>query len=364
MMAQRTIGLIFGGVSSEHEVSIQSAARVAGGLARLNQTSVAPIYIEREGKWRWARPNEEMTPEELVLAVTDPRRLARNYQPGALEFAQALFHLTTDDCATNCIMLHGIGGEDGRMQGAFELAGVNYTGSGPAASALAMDKGRCQAFLRARGLPVPPFVTVDRCGGEARAAEVVEGEIGLPCIVKPSLGGSSVGVTAVRDRSELGGALRAAFEQGDAVHVERFISGREFTVGIVERDGPTALPVTEIIPPEGRLFDYDAKYTPGVTREIAPAEIDEGLTSRLQRIALDVHRAVGCEGFSRVDFMVGADGPMVLEINTIPGMTENSLLPRAAKAAGIEFHELLELILDSSLGRRRADRPTAGACER
>ncbi|MBI1784385.1 D-alanine--D-alanine ligase, partial [Candidatus Sumerlaeota bacterium] len=312
----------------------------------------------QSGKWHWARTAEKMPTEKLVLAVNDAAEFQKHYQPGGLDFAQALLHLIVDEFSTVMIIIHGANGEDGRLQGAFELAGIRYTGSGSAASALAMDKTRCQAFLAARGLPVPPFMPILReaqCEGKA-AGRILE-EIGIPCVIKPSLCGSSVGVTIVREEAQLVPALRSAFEYGPNVQVEKFIAGREFTCGVLDMEKTTALPVTEIIISKTAFFDYEAKYTPGMTREVTPAEIAPALASQIQALAVEAHRSVGCEGFSRVDFMCDETGPKILEINTIPGMTETSLLPQAAAAIGIGMPQLINLIVEHSIGRSVEEKP-------
>ncbi len=352
-----TVSVIFGGQSPEHEVSIRSAARVAAGIEATGQYAPVPIYITPQGRWRWSRPTDALPAEALVRAVEDPDLLRRHYQPGELDFPQALLHLLVDEYATHFIILHGVNGEDGRLQGALELAGLPYTGSGSAASALALDKPRCQAYLAARGLPIPRFVALDRrsaASGDFQA--VLERGFSFPYVVKPALGGSSVGVRIARTHAELVEGLHEAWEMGPVVHVEEYVGGREFTCGVLEGSEPQALPVVEIIPPEGRFFDYEAKYVPGLSREIVPAEIEPALEGRLRELAVEVHRAVGVEGFSRVDFICGAAGPKILEINTIPGMTETSLLPQAAAAAGLSFPELVGRIIEHSV-RRAGSKP-------
>lgn len=415
---RRRIAVLFGGESPEHEVSIASASMVADALARLAGVVPVPVYITREGVWHWPRPTgpkKQMSPatrsgdpadavsaRDVVLAALEPESRARHYEPGGLHFAQALIHLTVDEFDTIAIVLHGANGEDGRLQGALELAGLPFTGSGSAASALAMDKPRCQAYLKARGLPVPEFVAVDRASliDPATTIEILD-TIGVPCVVKPANGGSSVGVTIVTSEDALGPALRAAFEFDETVMIEKFISGREFTCTVLEAGEPAgpsrwdapgtgdsgagqpageaaarvpqarvpaawvpqawmpkALPIIEIFPPEGRFFDYDAKYTPGESREVCPAQIDDALAETISRLAIATHMAVGCRGFSRVDFIwpdasadAGAEkvdenrDPLILEINTIPGMTETSLVPQSAAAAGIDFPELMDIII-------------------
>lgn len=359
----RTVALIFGGQSPEHDVSIDSATRVASAMDELPGTRAVPVYVSRQGKWHWARTGKGQGSGELAAAVKDPESFARHYQPGGLDFPQALLHLTVDEVASAFIIIHGAEGEDGRLQAAFDLAGIPFTGSGHAACALTLDKPRFQAYLSARGLPVAEFMTIERrCGGAEPGEGVIASRLGFPCVVKPALCGSSVGVSIVPDAAALGKALDAAFAFGPIVHVEKFIRGREFTCGVLDRgEGAVALPVTEIIPPDGRFFDYGAKYTAGVSNEVTPADIPAELTRRIQSLAVQVHEAAGCEGFSRTDFMADEAGPKILEINTIPGMTGTSLLPQAAAAAGMDFAALVDCILRHS-ARRAGGKKGETAC--
>jgi D-alanine-D-alanine ligase len=240
-----------------------------------------------------------------------------------------------------------LGGEDGRLQGALDLAGIPYAGSGAHASSLALHKPHCQAVLRAAGLPIAKSLAI---GSEGAPVGDVIAAIGLPCVVKPARGGSSVGVTVVRDREALAGAIALAFSVDEGALVEAFVEGRELTGGVLEINGrPVALPLTEIVPPEGRFFDYEAKYETGASRELTPAPLEDDLTRELRRLARHAHLALGCRGFSRVDFILGRDGrAVVLEVNTIPGMTATSLLPQAAAAHGIPFDRLIETMLDGA----------------
>lgn len=354
----RRVAMIFGGVSSEHEVSILSASQVAQGLATLAQSqpfTLQPIYINREGRWIWAPESDpgEFPDREFILAAArwelEPEVLGTRVLP----FEQALSRLVTERVDVALLVLHGQNGEDGRLQGALDLAGVPYTGSGAAASALAFDKPKCQAVFGAAGLPIAPSVSVSVERGGVGGAERILNLVGLPCVVKPARGGSSVGITIVERESELAPALARAAEIDPEIMAERFIKGREFTCGVLELGGEeVTLPVTEIIPPDGRFFDYEAKYTAGVSHEVTPAEIAPGLAVRIQTLARAAHRAAGCRGFSRVDFIADTAAasvePTILEINTIPGMTATSLLPQAAAAYGIEFPELLGLMLASA----------------
>ena len=243
------------------------------------------------------------------------------------------------------LVLHGGRGEGGVVQALLETIGVPYTGSGPLASALAMDKDLAKRLFAAAGVPVPPWRMAPLTAAEAGTA------LGWPLVVKPSKQGSSVGMSLVQRATDFEAAVERARVHDDEVMVERFVPGREFTVAIL---GDEALPVGEIIPRSG-LFDYEAKYTPGASEEVFPAQIDGALAGRLQTLALTAHRALKLSGFSRIDFRVTPDGDIFcLEANTLPGVTRESLYPRAARAAGIEFGVACERIC--ALAERRARR--------
>lgn len=353
----RRVALLFGGVSPEHEISILSASKVIMGLGAMpeaGELTAQAIYINREGQWVfWQRnPGDTRSDEEKVLDAPN-WELADENPPLILEFPEALAELRRREIEVAMPILHGPGGEDGKLQGAFDLMGLPYTGSGAGASALALHKPHAQAVFNAAGLRIPRSTSM-RVGSEPQAltsaVEKLIEVIGLPCVVKPGWGGSSVGISIVHEADSLASALDRAAQIDDEVMIETFIAGREFTCGVLERGGaPMALPVTEIIPPEGRFFDYDAKYEPGVSREVTPAEIDETLTKEIQRLAHRAHNALGCRGFSRTDFIVDAQGqPYVIELNTIPGMTQTSLLPQAAAIIGLGFPALLRQMLLSA----------------
>ncbi|MEN6626221.1 MAG: D-alanine--D-alanine ligase family protein [Candidatus Sumerlaeia bacterium] len=344
------IALIFGGVSPEHDISISSASQVAEGLRELAKTRplvVRAIYITRDGDWVWGPFDESVLPDcEFIKSARRWDVEPQIYKAETLDFAQSLARLSERKVDVALMILHGTMGEDGRIQGALDLAGIKYAGSGAAASALALDKARCLAVLNSARLPIAPSVLVQ--DGQA-SAENIEKTVGFPCVVKPSAGGSSVGVTIVQKREELAEALARACEIDRDVVVEQYVPGREFTCGLLERDGELiALPVIEIVPPPGRFFDLEAKYTPGMTQEICPAPIPDELARSLQTLARAAHLTLGCRGFSRVDFIADPSKPTIIEINTIPGMTATSLLPQAAKAIGIDFPSLIGLMLDSA----------------
>ncbi len=246
------------------------------------------------------------------------------------------------------LALHGRGGEDGTVQGALELLGVPYTGSGVMSSALAMDKNMTKRLLAESGVPVIEGVALTRQEigqmGVSAAAKGTVADLGLPSIVKPNCEGSTVGISVVHNLDEMERGISLALEHDETVVVEKFIEGRELTVGLVG-EGPLALPVLEVIPKKG-IYDYECKYSQGMTEYVVPAEIPGKIALRLQELAAKAHASLGCEGISRVDFILGTNNRIFcLEVNTIPGMTELSLVPKAAAAMDIPFTALVEMIL-------------------
>lgn len=239
------------------------------------------------------------------------------------------------------LVLHGRQGEGGQIQVLLETEGIPFTGSDATGSVLAMDKEVGKRLFRYTGIPTPDWL---RWPAPAAAIE----SLGLPVIVKPSRVGSTVGLSLMRKHDDLDAAVGLALSYDDDVLIERFLPGRELTVGVLE-DEP--LGVGEIIAP-GEIFDYDSKYTPGRAREVFPARIDEDLANRLRRLALAAHRALKLRDFSRVDFRLDASGePSCLEVNTLPGMTPTSLLPQSAAVVGISFGELCERMVRLALAR-------------
>lgn len=292
------ITVLEGGISAEREVSLRTGSAVAAAL---------------RGQ------GHEVT--EVVVESEDFRLPAR--------------------CDVVFNALHGTFGEDGEVQRVLEGRGVPYTGCGIDSSARAFDKLASKRAFVAAGVPTPEFAV---CGPQTDRPP-----FDVPLVVKPPRQGSSVGVTRVTEAAQWGAALLEALRFDDPVLVEKMIFGRELTVGILGED---ALPVIEIVPREG-FYDYANKYTAGRTEYLCPASLPEGATERVQRAALAAHRALGCEVYSRVDVLLDRDGsPSVLEVNTIPGMTATSLLPKAAASAGISFGALCERIIALSLALR------------
>ena len=249
------------------------------------------------------------------------------------------------------IALHGRFGEDGTVQGLCELLELPYVGSGVLASALAMDKVMSKRFFSEAGLVTPDYAVLQRHALYDINA-LVEA-LGDKTVVKPANEGSSVGMTIVHDPSELSAAIEKAFGFDRQVLVERFVAGTEVTVAVLGNDEVTALPTLEIVP-ENEFYDYDSKYIPGMCRHIIPARVSAAAAEECQRLSVAAHKALGCRGLSRADTIVAEDGTVwLLEVNTIPGMTSTSLVPDAARAAGIEFPELCRMLVEFALEPRR-----------
>ncbi|MBB6136148.1 D-alanine-D-alanine ligase [Massilia aurea] len=253
------------------------------------------------------------------------------------------------------IALHGRYGEDGSLQGALEQLGIPYTGSGVMASSVGMDKITTKKLWLMEGVPTPKYATVDA----DTDLDALVAELGLPLIVKPPLEGSSIGITKVTDRDQLADAIALVASMDDAVLAEQFVTGREFTVAVLGQGAAArALPIVEIVAPEGK-YDYQNKYFTDDTQYHCPAPLPDELTQQIQRHAVNAYRAIGCEGWGRVDVLVRESDmrPFLLEVNTSPGMTTHSLVPMAARAVGIGYEDLCVEILRSArlkMGNRGA----------
>ncbi len=331
-----------GGKSPEHEISLISGREVVGNLDTSKYTAL-PVVISRDGE-RW-----RLTDVKSVLSLPDPLE-AREHKKEIVpvsyqEIAGANKLAAGVDVAF--IAMHGPYGEDGTIQGLLELAGIYYTGSKVLASALGMDKIKFREVLQGKGLPIPKYLVVKK--GEK--IKPIKG-FGPPYFVKPYNQGSSVGASLVKKKSELTKALRLAYRYSDIALVDEYLKGKELTVGVIGNEKPIALPVIEIKPLKGEFFDYESKYTESGAEEIVPADLPKRVTKKVQDLAIEVYKAIGARGFSRVDFILKDNKyPYILEINTIPGLTPMSLLPKAAKAAGISYSNLLEKIINYALSK-------------
>ena len=343
------IVVLCGGWSNERDVSITSGSCVAAALReRGHRVLLLDSYLGcRE---------EYADPRELFARPREREHFRVAEEAPDLETLRGLRHQDNDSilgdnvleicrCADiTFLALHGEEGENGKLQAVLDVAGIRYTGSGYLGSALAMNKTLSKELFAQNGILTPQGITLYR--------ETDRGpyrDVGFPCVVKPCSGGSSVGTSIVHNREEYERAVELAFRYEAAVIVERYIHGREFTVGIL---AGAAMPVIEIIPKDG-FYDYKNKYQPGLTQEICPAEISPELTAEIQRLGLAVHRALMIDVYSRVDFLQDAqDGKLYcLEANTLPGMTPTSLIPQMAAAQGKSFGELCEEIIAASLAR-------------
>jgi D-alanine-D-alanine ligase len=311
MKSKLTLALLSGGTSSEREVSLSSG-------------------------------------DEVWQALDKNKYAIRRYDPKT-DIPQLVADAPDIDAAL--IILHGTYGEDGTVQGLLDLLRIPYQGAGVLGSALAMNKLAAKRLYEHAGLPIPDYILSRR--GTPLDPEAVVRKLGLPAVVKPVVGGSSVGITIVRSPQDLKEALEAAYVHDPSVLIEAYISGTEITGGVLGNDELEALPLIEIIPdPRHEFFDYTAKYTAGASDEICPARIDADLTGRAQDLAKAAHQALFCRGYSRTDMILRRRDIFILETNTIPGMTATSLLPRAARTAGISFTRLLDRLIDLCLEGR------------
>ena len=323
------IAVLFGGTSEEREVSIASAAQIIPALRRLGHdvsavdTATGRLDSAAERRLLAAGVAPE-PPSDAQIASVRGRAIALSASAFNIREVELVF-----------LALHGGAGEDGRIQAMLDLAGLAYTGSNHIASAAAMDKDLSKRLFRSVDVPTPNWLMAPS------TADAVERALGWPVVVKPNKQGSTVGLTVVREPSRLQTAIERAGAYDSEVMVEAFIAGREFTVGILEGE---ALPVGEIIAP-GEVFDYQSKYQAGGAREVFPADIVPAESLHLQLLALRAHCVLKLGAYSRIDFRRDDQGSYwCLEANSLPGMTATSLLPQAAKAAGIEFPELLDRI--------------------
>jgi D-alanine-D-alanine ligase len=325
MSEGQRVAVLKGGRSLERSVSLRSGAQVQDALQRLGH-EVLPIDVD----------------PELV-----PRLLA-----------------AAPDAAF--VAMHGRDGEDGTVQGLLEAIGLPYTGSGPAACMRATDKVLAKHLMLEAGVPTPAFRSLSETAikelGASAALPALERELDFPLVVKPAKGGSALGVKFARTSAELPGAMVGAFSYDATVLLERYVAGRDLAVSVLDRDlaqagagepRADALPVVEAVPREEEFYDYESRYEIGMTTFVCPAELAPETTARAQELAVRVYQLLGCRGVARIDLMLERDSDelWVLETNVVPGMTETSLLPQAADAAGIAFEQLVERVLASAFSR-------------
>ena len=322
------IAVLLGGTSSERDVSTASGLRIAEALrtrgheVRLVDPATGSVDADAERELRRSSVKRAPPTVEELAALAARSQLARLTELDDVRWAEVVF-----------IGLHGGVGEDGTLQALLDLAGIRYTGSGHLSSALAMDKDLSKRLFLDAGIPTAEWLMAPA------SAERVEKHLGFPVVVKPSKQGSTVGLSIVRERAGLAPAIAEARRHDDEVMIERFVPGREMTVGVL---GGEALPVGEIKPVH-EIYDYECKYTPGMATEEFPADLAADVAARMQEQAVAAFKALKLGGCARIDFRMAPDGvAYCLEANTLPGMTELSLIPQGAAAAGITFPELCE----------------------
>jgi D-alanine-D-alanine ligase len=324
-MSARRVVVLKGGPSLERQVSLRSAARVEDALEELGY--------------------------EVVKIDVDSQLVKR---------------LRACEADVAFIALHGRGGEDGTVQEILEIVGLPYTGSGVLACIRTMDKVLTKHLLVREGLPTPDFFafneTAFREFGAAEALPTIEDRLGFPIVVKPAAQGSALGIKFAQSPEDLPEALVAAFSYDDKVLLERYVAGRELAVGLLDGDGGVqALPVVEAVPKEEYFFDFEARYEIGKTDYVCPADLPADVTGKAQELAVETYRLLGCYAFARVDMILSRDGELqVLEGQAIPGLTETSLLPQAADAAGISFEQLVDRLVELALARPLATLPANG----
>jgi len=317
MSAARKVAVLKGGRSLERNVSLRSGAHAQEALARLGH-EVLGVDVG----------------PELVATL-------REAKPDAAFIA-----------------LHGPDGEDGTVQSLLEAIGVPYTGSGPAACMSCTDKVQAKHLMRGAQIPTPDFRALRETSikelGAGEALPEIEAALGFPLVIKPASQGSALGVKFARSGEELPGALVGAFSYGRKILLERYVKGRDLAVSVIDGPGGAVpLPVVEAVPREEDFYDYESRYEIGMTTFVCPAELQDDTTARAQELALEVYRLLGCHGVARIDLMLDEQSGelWVLETNVVPGMTETSLLPQAADAAGIGFDELVSRVLASAWTR-------------
>jgi D-alanine-D-alanine ligase len=364
----RKVALLCGGPSSEYVVSLTSARCVAHALDR-QRYEVRPFCVQEDGSW--------VCPEEVWTADTPPSRIEKlfdlldnpEYCPTGYfrkyTAVEGVRRLAGWGPSIVVPMMHGAFGEDGRLQGMLDFLGLPYIGSGVMASALAMDKRRTSTYLGALGIRVARHILLQASAPRQHRDDQLAGAgelLGWPIIVKPSRGGSSIATNLAHNLDELYRAVNRAFDADSEVMLEQYIVGTEVTCGVLDMaesfGGRIVCLPTEIRPRQGEIFNFDSKYRPGATEEITPARVPEPVLARIQAIAEKAHDLLGCRGLSRTDMIVPDDGrPVVLETNTLPGMTPTSLLPQGAAELGISMTTLLTGVIEGvfeSLVERKA----------
>lgn len=318
----KTIAIVAGGDSSEYEVSLRSAAEVSSILSERYNIYIIMI---RGMNWFWEDQKgiyHSIDKNDFTLTIDDER----------IRF-DGVF-----------VAIHGTPGEDGLLQGYFDMMNIPYTSCNAFTSALTFNKHACKLYLKNYNIAMADSLVINR--GERIDVDEIIRQMGLPCFVKPNDSGSSFGVTKVKQKEELLSGIEFAFRESNTVMIEKFLDGREVACGVVKtKDRTIVMPVTEIIS-KNEFFDYEAKYTPGKSDEITPADMPDSVCEEIQRLSLKIYEHLGCNGIVRVDFIIIIGKPFFLEINTVPGMTQESIIPKQAAVYGIPLEELFSMVVE------------------
>ena len=349
-MAKLRVGVVFGGRSVEHEVSIASATSILGALdpARYDTTLIA---ISHEGRWHLG------TPDMLPASVVQGEEVTLPALPGARQLVSVESGAPSAELDVIVPIVHGAGGEDGTLQGFLELTGIPYVGAGVLGSALQMDKDIAKRLLQAADIPVVPWVTVHahELAADEHGCMRAVGAIGLPAFVKPANSGSSVGIGKVETAREMGPALRHAARYDSKLLVEQAIDGREIEIAVLGNDAPEASVPGEIIP-KAEWYDYESKYVDEATELVVPAELAPGVADEMREMALESFRVLEGAGLARVDFFLEREAGRIYlnEVNSLPGFTEVSMYPRLWQASGLSYPALLDRLIELAIERGRA----------
>ena len=330
-MNRLKIALLAGGNSSEREIALNSAAQISAALDK-QKYDVKVIDLHHRD-WVYTAPDGrryDVDKNDFSLTVEGEHT----------QFEYAL------------IIIHGTPGEDGKLQGYLDMMCIPYSSCSQVSSTITFDKISTKRAVAGRGINLAREILLGR--GDKIDAEAIVAQLGLPLFIKPNASGSSFGVTRVTSADEIGKAVELAFSESDEVLIEECITGREFGCGVIITDEKEYLfPITEIISKRA-FFDYEAKYTEGLSDEITPADIDEQIVARLNRMTTEAYRACRCSGVVRIDFIVTPEGtPYMIEINSIPGMSSGSIVPKQARAMGMSLGELYDIVIEDSLKRFR-----------
>ena len=357
-MAKLRVGVVFGGKSAEHEVSLQSAKNIVDAMDK-SRFEVVLLGIDKQGQWHISDANN------YLLNASDPARIALNPSqnsvalvPGntAQQLIQAQNSAPLPDVDVIFPIVHGTLGEDGSLQGMLRMANLPFVGSDVLASAACMDKDVTKRLLRDAGLAVAPFITLTRSNRQQIAFSDVEAQLGLPLFVKPANQGSSVGVSKVTSEAQYHEAVRLAFEFDKKVIVEKGIKGREIECAVLGNDDPQASTCGEIVL-HSEFYAYDTKYIDdNGAQVVVPADIAPEINDKIRQIAVQAYQTLGCEGMARVDVFLTPDNEVVInEINTLPGFTNISMYPKLWQASGISYPDLITRLIELAIARHQVN---------